>query len=54
MLFAGDGTDYNLGSTVEGAVASGIREAERILERIGEGVILDSGLLVYPGCDETV
>lgn len=54
VLFAGDGTDYNLGSTVEGAVASGIREAERILERIGEGVILDSGLLVHPGCDETV
>jgi len=54
LLFAGDGTDFALGSTVEGAVASGIREAERLLNRQGDGVILDSGLLVYPGCDETV
>lgn len=49
LLFAGDGTTY---STVDGAIVSGIREAERLLGRQGQGVMLDSGLLVAPGCNE--
>lgn len=52
LLFAGDGTTYDFGSTVEGAVVSGIREAERLLGREGRGVRLDSGLLIASGCDE--
>ncbi len=52
LLFAGDATTYEFGSTVEGAVVSGIREAERLLGRQGQGVVLDSGLLIAPGCNE--
>ncbi len=52
LLFAGDGTSYDFGSTVEGAVVSGIREAERLLGRQGQGVVLDSGLLIASGCNE--
>ena len=49
VLFAGDGTSYGFGSTVEGAVRTGIREAERLLGRTGEGVFLESGLLISEG-----
>lgn len=49
LLFAGDGTTD---STVDGAIVSGIREAERLLGRQGQGVVLDSGFLVAPGCNE--
>lgn len=52
VLFAGDGTSYDFGSTVEGAIVTGIREAERLLGREGQGAVLDSGLLVASGCDE--
>ncbi|MEM7138552.1 MAG: NAD(P)/FAD-dependent oxidoreductase [Myxococcota bacterium] len=48
LLFAGDGTTN---STVDGAIVSGIREAERLLGRQGQGVVLESGLLIAPGCD---
>ena len=49
LLFAGDATTS---SSVDGAIVSGIREAERLLGRQGQGVVLDSGLLVRPGCNE--
>lgn len=49
LLFAGDATTS---SSVDGAVVSGIREAERLLGRQGQGVVLESGLLVAPGCNE--
>ncbi|MEM7437265.1 MAG: NAD(P)/FAD-dependent oxidoreductase, partial [Myxococcota bacterium] len=49
LLFAGDGTTN---STVDGAIVSGIREAERLLDRQGQGVVLESGLLIAPGCNE--
>ena len=37
---------------VHGAVLTGIREAERLLGREGQGVQLESGLVIELGCDE--
>lgn len=52
LLFAGEATSLSANGFVHGAVLSGIREAERLLGRVGQGVELESGLLVELGCNE--
>lgn len=52
LLFAGEATSLAANGFVHGAVLSGIREAERLLGRVGQGVELESGLLVQLGCNE--
>ncbi len=52
LLFAGDSTSLEHNGYVHGAILTGIREAERLLDRQGQGVELDSGLVIKLGCDE--
>ncbi|MEM7434181.1 MAG: NAD(P)/FAD-dependent oxidoreductase [Myxococcota bacterium] len=52
VLFAGEATSLDYNGYVHGAILSGIREAERLLGRQGQGVALESGLVVSLGCDE--
>lgn len=52
LLFAGEATSTNYNGYVHGAVLTGIREAERLLGRQGQGVEVDSGLVIELGCDE--
>ena len=52
LLFAGEATSSEYSGYVHGAVLTGIREAERLLGREGQGVELDSGLVIALGCDE--
>lgn len=54
LRFAGEATSVLFNGYVHGAILTGIREAERLLGREGQGVELDSGLVVALGCDETV
>ena len=53
LLFSGEATSTRYNGYVHGAILSGIREAERLLGREGQGVELESGLIVEEGCDET-
>jgi monoamine oxidase len=53
LLFSGEATSTQYSGYVHGAILSGIREAERLLDRRGQGVELESGLVVEKGCDET-
>ncbi|RVW00178.1 flavin monoamine oxidase family protein [Rhodococcus xishaensis] len=53
LLFAGEATSGEHYGYIHGAMLSGAREAERLLdERPGQGVVLESGLLVKEGCNE--
>ncbi|MDZ7785268.1 MAG: NAD(P)/FAD-dependent oxidoreductase [Halioglobus sp.] len=52
LLFAGEATSMNYNGYVHGAMLTGIREAERLLGREGQGVELLSGLVIALGCDE--
>jgi monoamine oxidase len=52
LLFAGEATSRDGNGYVHGAILSGIREAERVLDRQGQGVELESGLVIELGCDE--
>lgn len=52
LLFAGEATSLLYNGYVHGAVLSGIREAERLLGREGQGVEIESGIVIQQGCDE--
>ena len=52
LLFAGEATSRSYSGYVHGAVLTGIREAERLLGKEGQGVELESGLVVELGCNE--
>jgi hypothetical protein len=52
LLFSGEATSTQYSGYVHGAILSGIREAERLLGTEGQGVRLESGLVIKKGCDE--
>jgi len=52
LLFAGEATSNGYNGFVHGAILTGIREAERLLQRPGEGVELESGLVIELGCEQ--
>ena len=52
LLFAGEATSRQYSGYLHGALLSGIREAERLLGRQGQGVELESGVVIELGCDE--
>jgi monoamine oxidase len=52
LLFSGEATSLRYNGYVHGAVLAGIREAERLLGREGQGVEIESGIVIQEGCDE--